>query len=116
MYFSVWVLGELKFPRKPGDGVESWRKLPLDYAGLPGWPGEGFFSVEGEPDSPTVGEAIDRVQASPSAVPMTLPFSVVVKGTTVALRGFLGKDQFVSCTAISAPRSVAPPRWARPAR
>lgn len=95
MYFSVWVLGELKFPRKSADGVENWRKLPLDYASLPGWPAEGFFSTEGEPESLTVGEALDRIQASPSAVPMTQPFSVVIKGATVALRGFLDKEQFI---------------------
>jgi hypothetical protein len=95
MYFSVWVLGELKFPRKAADGVESWRRLPLAYAGLSGWPAEGFFSTEGAPDSPTVGLALDRIEASPSAVPMSQPFRVVIKGTTVSLRGFLGKEQFV---------------------
>ena len=95
MYFSVWVLGELKFPRKSADGVENWRKLPLNYASLPGWPAEGFFSTEGEPESPTVGEALDRIVASPSVVPIAQPFGVVVKGATVVLRGVLGKEQFI---------------------
>lgn len=98
MHFSVWVMGELKFPRNAKGAIDAWRKLPLDYASLPGWPEEGFFSTEGEPEAKTVGDVLDRIaglSAAASSRPIAPPLGVTEKGSTIAISGFLDKQQFL---------------------
>ncbi len=95
MSSSLWLLGELRFPRDYAERLRAWRSLSLDYPALSGWPTEGFFSVQGEPGSATVGEALDRLATiTPPAVPGAKPFRLRIEGGAVRLRGYLGRQEF----------------------